>query len=263
MTTTNDDWDCLCAIYADEDEASQEEGQHDERKVKLIASLFPNNGFCGTAYITLSSNKVAFARLVNNDGCFRYFTIALPPVIKCDFLYFSRNSSSSIDEQGGPSNLRLIWEYYPIEWPVSDKEKYRSSLAKKCNTILQEDCMSFSVIEFLENNAMSFYYKANDTVSGCDSDTSSPNTNTTTTTTTTTNTANTSNSWKTYVDRHLPDYQLVILPPEMDLMHYKTQGTLIHPQKEAEKLEKAITKKEISAGNKKDKEEKKDRKNGF
>ena len=171
--TTNDDWDCLCAIYAadEDDEKSQEEGQHDERKVKLVASLFPNDGFCGTAYITLSSNKVAFARLVNNDGGFRYFTIALPPIIKCDFLYFSRNNSSnsnnsSTDEQGGPSNLRLIWEYYPLEWPVSDKEKYRSSLAKKCNTILQEDFMSFSVIEFLENNAMSFYYKASDTVSG-------------------------------------------------------------------------------------------------
>ena len=254
--TTNDDWDCLCAIYADEDEKSQEEGQHDERKVKLVASLFPNDGFCGTAYITLSSNKVAFARLVNNDGGFRYFTIALPPIIKCDFLYFSRNNNnnsnsnnSSTDEQGGPSNLRLIWEYYPLEWPVSDKEKYRSSLAKKCNTILQEDFMSFSVIEFLENNAMSFYYKASDTVSGCNNDASCfP--------TATTNTANTSNSWKTYVDRHLPDYQLVILPPEMDLMHYKTQGILLHPQKEAAKLEKASTKKEIS-GKKKDKEKKK------
>lgn len=122
----------------------------------------------------------------------------------------------------------MTWNYYPVEWPKVDEEPYRKSLAKKCHSILQDERMSFAVCEFLEHHALSHYRRS------CSSDFD--------------------DGWKSYVDDdNHPDFQLIILPPEMDRMYQPTIGTLIHPQQEALKKERrdrkqnAVNKKETSA----------------
>jgi hypothetical protein len=274
MATTNDDWETLRAIYDDggddyaldvDDTQENRQSTNDERKLKLVSSLFPN-GFCGTVYMTFSTSKIAFARLVKSDGSYRYFALAKPPILKLDLLYFTRKSTTSSPEEKRPqkndhddwseldseepSHLRLTWDYYPSEWPTRDKEKYRSSLAKKCHSILQEEG-SFSVCQFLEHDAISFYYE------DCTADTTAadiadeheceP-------------TTNASNSWKTYADTHHPDYLLVILPPKMDQLYHPSTGTLLHPREEAAALQKIAAEKKAqlkasskSAGKKKQK----------
>lgn len=259
MAATNDDWETLCAIYDDGADdygfnETQENGQtDDERKLKLVSSSFPN-GFCGTVYMTLSTFKIAFSRLVRSDGSYRYFTLAKPPILKLDLLYLSRNITSRPEEERppndhddwseleneGPSNLRLVWDYYPSEWPTIDKEKYRSSLAKKCYSILREEG-SFSVCQFLEHDAISFYYedRAADATAALNESEFETSTNV-------------SNSWKTYADRNHPDYLLVILPPIMDQLYYSSTGTLLHPREEAARLQKMKTSSE-SNGERKNK----------
>eukprot|EP00536_Pseudo-nitzschia_multiseries_P000766 jgi/Psemu1/1720/gm1.1720_g len=288
MTPTSIDWETLCAIYDHgddendfdgdaQDESQQQQQQqkqqkqqqqhnhdnNDDRAVTLKVSSFPT-GFCGTVYMTLSTSKIAFARLVRSDGSYRYFTIDKPPVLQLDLHYFTRKSDEermpiddnedddkydndydndydydygSDPEIEAPSNLRLTWKYYPTEWPVSDKEPYRSSLAKKCHAILRDEGNGFSVCQFLEHNAISFYY-GNHTAAA-DDDEEEEDTNHAPGTT------NASNSWKTYADDDHPDYLLVILPPKMDQLYYPTTGSLLHPQKEALLLEEkaAATKK--------------------
>ncbi len=249
MATTNDDWETLCAIYDDGEEGhddfddTQDNSQrNDERKLKIVSSSFPN-GFCGTVYMTLSTSKIAFARLVRSDGSYRYFALEKPPILKLDLLYFTSKSTSSSktgdddwSDPGteGPSNLRLTWHYYPSEWPACDKEKYRSSLAKKCHSILQEEG-SFSVCQFLEHDAISFYYvdRSVDATAPSDKNEYEP-------------TINTSNSWKTYDDPNHPDYLLVILPPNMDQLYYSSAGILLHPQEEAARLKKIAAEKKIA-----------------
>ena len=248
MATTNDDWETLCAIYDDgaevyESDESQDNSQtNDERKLKLVASSFPN-GFCGTVFMTLSTSKIAFARLVRSDGSYRYFTLDKPPILKLDLLYFTSKSTSSpkndLDDwlesdTEGPSNLRLTWFYYPSEWPTFDEEKYRSSLAKKCHSILREEG-SFSVCQFLEHDAISFFYEDRSTDGTTPSNESEYEP-----------TINTSNSWKTYTDPQHPDYLLVILPPNMDQLYYSTTGILLHPREEATKLERIAAEKKMA-----------------
>jgi IBR domain, a half RING-finger domain len=221
----NDDWAALCAIYGEDDvftEHHDDEKNHDERTeqdavidsearpVRLMATNFKGGGFCGTVYMTLKTTKVAFARRVNDAGNYRYFTLERSPCLKLDFLYPKSslvNHKAEEDELDnvGPSSLRLVWDYYPIEWPKADQEAYRASLAKKCSSVLQEECMSFAVCEFLEHQALSFYKRSSDFDDG----------------------------WKNYVDPNHPELQLIILPPEMDRMYQPTIGTLIHPQQEA------------------------------
>ena len=257
MDSTNDDWETLRAIYDDGGDnygfgGTQENTEtNSERKMKLVSSSFPN-GFCGTVYMTLSTYKIAFARLVRSDGSYRYFTLSMPPILKLDLLYFSRKSSAnpkqnmlpknnnddddaSDTENEGPSNLRLTWDYYPSEWPTTDKEKYRSSLAKKCHSILREEG-SFSVCQFLEHDAISFYYE--DFVADV-ATTAGARANE--------STVNASNSWKTYADPHYPDYLLVILPPIMDQLYYSSVGNLLHPREEAARLEKIAAEKKAAA----------------
>mmetsp|Transcript_8861 Transcript_8861/g.21648 ORF Transcript_8861/g.21648 Transcript_8861/m.21648 type:complete len:620 (-) Transcript_8861:336-2195(-) len=258
MALTNDDWETLRAIYDDGghdycfDDTQENSETNSERKMKLVSSSFPN-GFCGTVYMTLSTSKIAFARLVRSDGSYRYFTLSMPPILKLDLLYFSRKRSANPDqsiqskdddddhddvsdvENEGPSNLRLLWEYYPSEWPTIDKEKYRSSLARKCQLILREEG-SFSVCQFLEHDAISFYYKeflahATTTLGGRVNE----------------STVNASNSWKTYADPYHPDYLLVILPPKMDQLYYSSIGTLLHPREEAAKLKKIAAERKAAA----------------
>ena len=253
--TSNDDWETLCAIYDDGGEGFGFDGtrdnsqNNDERKLKLESSPFPN-GFCGTVYMTLSTSRTAFARLVRSDGTFRYFTLAKPPILKLDLLYFDRKKSVSSQEKTrppesnfddwseldseGPSNLRLKWDYYPSEWPLRDKEKYRSSLAKKCYSILRQEG-SFSVCQFLEHDAISFYYEDRTTDSTVIADNNEYE-----------STTNTSNSWKTYADPHHPDYLLVILPPKMDQLYYSSTGILFHPREEAAKLRKDAAEKKTA-----------------
>jgi hypothetical protein len=241
MATSNDDWETLCAIYDDGgddyDDTHENSQNNDERKLKLVSSPFPN-GFCGTVYMTLSTSKIAFARLVRSDGSYRYFTLDKPPILKLDLLYFTRNNSkndhddsSDLDTEG-PSNLRLTWDYYPSEWPTLDKENYRSSLAKKCHSILQEE-NSFSVCQFIEHDAISFYYEDR-TANAVEENECGP-------------TDNATNSWKTYTDADHPDYLLVILPPKMDQLYYSSTGILLHPQEEAATLQKIIAEKKIAA----------------
>ncbi len=224
MTTTNDDWETLCAIY-DDGEAFDGNGEdnqsNDERKLKLASSMLPN-GFCGTVFMTLSTSKIAFARLVKSDGSYRYFTLSRPPILKLDLLYLDSNKEGDDDSYGddGPSNLRLTWHYYPSEWPTLDKETYRSSLAKKCYSILREEG-SFSVCQFLEHDAISFYYEDRGDANEIEELETS---------------VNTSNSWKTYSDPRYPDYLLVILPPHIDQLYYSSPGILFHPREEATKL---------------------------
>ena len=253
MTATNDDWETLCAIYDDgeafENNLEDDSNHNDERKLKLVSSALPN-GFCGTVFMALSTSKIAFARLVKSDGSYRYFTLQKPPILKLDLLYLNSNQEGdeeSYDETEGPSNLRLTWHYYPSEWPTLDKEPYRSSLAKKCYSILREEG-SFSVCQFLEHDAISFYYEDRD------NDVSPEEYE---------ETVNTSNSWKTYSNPHYPDYLLVILPPHMDQLYYSSPGILLHPREEATKLkqlaaEKKLANKATSTGKKKTKKKKED-----
>lgn len=251
MTSPKEDWETLCAIY--DDSEFGETSSQDDRRVKLAVSSFPK-GFCGTVYLTLSTSKIAFARLVRADGTYRYFTIAKSPILKLDLLYYA--SSATADSNGcalqnedddgqepesskGPSNLRLTWEYYPSEWPLIDKEKYRSALAKKCHAVLREEG-SFSVCQFLEHEAISFYHENHNATEQFGADISDGFENDCKN-----NQApvsNASNSWKTYVDDNHPDYLLVILPPEMEQLYYPTIGTLFHPRKEAARLEEAAEK---------------------
>jgi len=259
MATINDDWETLHAIFDDggdgygfdDSEENNPTNNNNERKLKLVSSSYPN-GFCGTVYMTLCTSKIAFSRLVRSDGSYRYFVLAKPPILKLDLLYFSRKSISRPDETTpsedddddwsevadieGPSNLRLTWEYYPSEWPIADKEKYRSSLAKKCHSILREEG-SFSVCQFLEHDAISFYY---------DDRTATATTTTAMSEDTYEATINTSNSWKTYADPNHPDYLLVILPPKMDQLYYSSNGTLLHPREEAAAIQKIGTEKNIA-----------------
>ena len=199
----------------------------------LVGTSFPsgkNNGFCGTVWITLPTSKVAFARRVNNDGYYRYFTLDKAPVLRLDFLYHLKNNINNISDgndddnyedcDDGPSSMRLVWEYYPTEWPDIDKDPYRSCLAKKCSTILQEQRMAFAVCEFLENNTLSSYKRSTDVGD---------------------------EYWKTYVDPNNPEYQLIILPPEFDRMYQPTKGILLHPQKEALAKEQAAAKKKLNS----------------
>ncbi|KAG7368094.1 IBR/half ring-finger domain containing protein [Nitzschia inconspicua] len=233
----NDDWTALCAIYREDDAVAEHDGDsdeqeergadfgsspsnHQERFVRLTALTLPKGGgFCGTVHMTLSTIKVAFARRVNDAGNYRYFTLQRSPSLKLDLLY-RRPSSSDGDEKEnysegeGPSSLRLVWEYYPVEWPKADQEPYRSCLAKKCSSILKDEGLSFAVCEFLEHHALSFYNRSSDFDDG----------------------------WKNYVDPNHPDYQLIILPPEMDRMYQPTVGTLIHPQQEASAKERRDSK---------------------
>ena len=268
MATTNDDWETLRAIYDDgEDDCAfgvddtQENSQttNDERKLKLVSSSLPNGCFCGTVHMTLSTSKIAFARLVKSDGSYRYFALAKPPILKLDLLYFTRKSTISSSEENtslkndhddwseldseGPYNLRLTWDYYPSEWPTRDKEKYRSSLAKKCQTILQEEG-SFSVCQFLEHDAISFYYEDSASDTTADTDDAADDADESGFEPTT----NASNSWKTYVDPHHPGYLLVILPPKMDQLYYSSIGTLVHPREEAAALQKLAAEKKAAAG---------------
>ncbi len=261
MVTTNDDWDTLCAIYDDGEEGSDQfdESQdnnsqrNDERKLKLVASSLPN-GFCGTVYMTLSTSKIAFARLVRSDGSYRYFTLTKPPILKLDLLYCNTKSASSLpnddddsseSESERPSTLRLIWHYYPSEWPTCDKEKYRSSLAKKCYSILREEG-SFSVCQFLEHDAISFYYEDRSVDETIPSDETEYEP-----------TINTSNSWKTYDDPNYPDYLLVILPPNMDQLYYSSPGVLLHPQEEATRLKRIAAEEKLAVKKLEEKKEKK------
>jgi hypothetical protein len=238
----NDDWAALCAIYGeegDEDVVSEihhddsnisasmknrnPDEQDDERHVRLMTTNFPKgSGFCGTVYMTLSTSKVVFARRVNDAGNYRYFTLQRSPCLKLDFLYrresrtdninnndVDNNNNKDVDDEyysEGPSSLRLVWDYYPTEWPQVDQDSYRSCLAKKCNTILQEEGISFAVCEFLEHHALSYYKRQSSAFE---------------------------DGWKNYVDVNHPDFQLIILPPELDRMYQPTIGTLIHPQQEA------------------------------
>jgi hypothetical protein len=226
----NDDWDALCAIYGAEDGFSDDQMvdvggditctfHDDERQVRLMTSEF-GGGFCGTVFMTLSTKKVAFARRVNDAGNYRFFVLEKSPILKLDLLYTRNLRKGPKDEHDdddfasqGPSGLRLKWEYYPKEWPDVDKEAYRSCLAKKCNGILQEQGMSFAICEFLEHQALSLFRRSSDFDDG----------------------------WKNYVDPNHPDYQLIILPPEMDRMYQPTLGTLIHPQHEAAVMERRTT----------------------
>lgn len=240
MTTTNDDWETLCAIYDDGEEscALDDSQANDERKLKLVSSPLPN-GFCGTVFMTLSTSKIAFARLVRSDGSYRYFTLSKPPILKLDLLYYtSKNNSENDDddeleaefENEGPSHLRLTWHYYPSEWPTLDKEKYRSSLVRKCHSILHDEG-SFSVCQFLEHDAISFYYETRETDASHDELEAS---------------VNTSNSWKTYSDPQHADYLLVILPPHMEQLYYSSPGILVHPREEAAKAKKLAAEKKMA-----------------
>jgi hypothetical protein len=69
--------------------------------------------------------------------------------------------------------------------------------------------MSFAVCEFLEHHALSFYHNERPS------------------------SAFTDDGWKNFVDESHPDFQLIMLPPEMDRMYQPTVGTLFHPQQEA------------------------------
>jgi hypothetical protein len=159
---------------------------------------------------------------VNDAGNYRYFPLERSPSLKLDFLYRSKSPMNSDNDESdndddygnyseGPSSLRLTWDCYPVEWPEADKEAYRSCLAQKCSTILQDEGMAFAVCEFLEHHALSSYQPQSSAFD---------------------------DGWKNYVDENYPDFQLIILPPEMDRMYQPTNGTLIHPQQEAAIMER-------------------------
>jgi hypothetical protein len=247
----NEDWLALRAIYGadfdynkddDEGSISNDTDQKGDRMIRLEeiswvpprrdkntnepntdginrhSGTRPQKGyFCGTAYMTLSTSKVAFARPVNGEGDYRYFTLEKSPVLKLDFLYPIIQDGPDDEREYGPPSLRLAWDYYPTEWPALDKDTYRSCLAKQAAAVLKEEGMAFAACQFLEYKALSSYTGSDnnhDAVSG-----------------------NNRKGWRSFVDDgpsgEYPDYLLVILPPEMDLMYQPTKGTLVHPKKEA------------------------------
>jgi hypothetical protein len=96
VSTMNDDWAALCAIYGKEGDVFPEsnnkehptsastnsypDGEDNELYVRLTTTKFPQgDGFCGTVYLTLSTSKVVFARRVNDAGHYRYFSLQRSP----------------------------------------------------------------------------------------------------------------------------------------------------------------------------------------
>lgn len=229
--TSNDDWEILCAIYGNDDDSDTSNNFYRHHIC---------GGFCGTVYMTLlSTTRIVFARLVRNDGTFRYFTLSKPPIFKLDLLYYcsiyneeeqeeqQQEQQQEEDQEQSPSDFRLEWEYYPSEWPAVDQEVMRSWLSQKCREILQDEG-SFSVCQFLEHDAISSYYEYT-------TNSNSNNTNSSNTIGYSSSIVNTSNNWKAYDDPRYPDYLLIILPPLMDQLYYISTGVMIHPQKEAAK----------------------------
>lgn len=211
MAESNMDWSATAAIYVEESNVlpfSQ----------STTAAKIQRRGFCGSVQLTLNaaSSSLAFCRKATEDYQHRYFTLSKPPILNIELLYVQNSDAGEDVEEFDdastlmPSQVRLNWGYYPIEFPELEKPSVLSWLNKKCQMKLEEEkelmtmCASFSIVELCEHDLWSY--------------------------------------WETI--HQGSDFRLILLPPKMDLLYHSNVGFLLDPREEALKMERKMAKQE-------------------
>eukprot|EP00546_Thalassionema_frauenfeldii_P013189 CAMPEP_0178929264 /NCGR_PEP_ID=MMETSP0786-20121207/20465_1 /TAXON_ID=186022 /ORGANISM="Thalassionema frauenfeldii, Strain CCMP 1798" /LENGTH=225 /DNA_ID=CAMNT_0020605425 /DNA_START=139 /DNA_END=813 /DNA_ORIENTATION=- len=148
----NQDWAATCAIYGEQ-----------ETHVEPIEN---DDGFRSSLTIQIRTSNMAFAyNCSDKKDHYRICTVENPPVLclKFDYASFNTDSNNGDDDDESdqwsvtPHCVKVLWKYYPKEWPCEKEEDMLNWLQERSLELLDEQKMSFVVCEFCEHETLSYW----------------------------------------------------------------------------------------------------------
>mmetsp|Transcript_44375 Transcript_44375/g.53637 ORF Transcript_44375/g.53637 Transcript_44375/m.53637 type:complete len:499 (-) Transcript_44375:332-1828(-) len=147
--STNEDWQVTREIYADSIVTNERATLHLPISLTNMVGIRHLREGDSNTFTFGGGNATESTFLTRRFQFLNLNELGDPPIVTVSFDYQS--------EESPPHALKVSLRRYPAQWPRCDKESWSLWINNRSEEVLRESGLSYSVCEFIEHEAMSYF----------------------------------------------------------------------------------------------------------